>query len=234
MSGADVPDQQPRTLFTFNSREDLASFAKGSDSDVGGTSTVHLDLDEQNLDPDGLPAAKFFGNLSLDVKKEFKGGVRPGYAAFRSKVRLILYYILPLIDWLTSGAIGKQRRPTLFGELKEDLSFHQLLALRVRYAGHPRLANSWFVNLQSEGYVQQDLWQHRLYFNRTDGGWEDIFVSVVSTFTRKHDRSIADLLIPHAAAAQKLRSDKLWRDRGDASTAGPLPNSHGRHLSPRR
>lgn len=32
------------------------------------------------------------------------------------------------------------------------------------------------MNLQTDGPVTTDLWQHRLYFKRNDGGWEDIFV----------------------------------------------------------
>ena len=69
-----------------------------------------------------------------------------------------------------------QFRPTLFGELTDDVSNHRFLALRVRAAGHPRTRGSYFVNVQTEGPTNDDLWQHRLYFSRDDGGWEDVFV----------------------------------------------------------
>ena len=69
-----------------------------------------------------------------------------------------------------------QFRPTLFGELTDDVSNHRFLALRVRAAGHPRTRGSYFVNVQTEGPTNDDLWQHRLYFTRDDGGWEDVFV----------------------------------------------------------
>ncbi|KAJ2916631.1 hypothetical protein MD484_g3819, partial [Candolleomyces efflorescens] len=46
MSGADMPSRAPRTLFTFNSKEDIKQYATGCDGDIGGYSTVHLDLDE--------------------------------------------------------------------------------------------------------------------------------------------------------------------------------------------
>jgi NADH dehydrogenase [ubiquinone] 1 alpha subcomplex assembly factor 1 len=59
----------------------------------------------------------------------------------------------------------------------EDLSNHRYLALRVRLGGHPRTHHSYFVNLQTEGPITPDLWQHRLYFGRTDGGWEKLYVS---------------------------------------------------------
>jgi hypothetical protein len=54
---------------------------------------------------------------------------------------------------------------------------HRYLALRVRAGGPPRLRNSYFVNIQTDDWFATDLWQHRLYFSRTDGGWEDVFVS---------------------------------------------------------
>ena len=58
-----------------------------------------------------------------------------------------------------------------------DLSNHDYIGLRVRMRGSKRLKNSYFVNLQTEGYVTTDLWQHRLYFRRDDGDWEDVYVS---------------------------------------------------------
>ena len=66
----------------------------------------------------------------------------------------------------------------MFGELTEDVSNHEYLALRVRALGHPRTRNSYFVNLQTDGPITTDLWQHRLFFRRDDGAWEDIFVSI--------------------------------------------------------
>ena len=69
-----------------------------------------------------------------------------------------------------------QPRPTLFGELTDDISNHEFLALRLRVAGHPRTRNSYYVNVQTDSPVSGELWQHRLYFQRDDGGWEDVFV----------------------------------------------------------
>lgn len=63
----------------------------------------------------------------------------------------------------------------------DDVSNHQFLALRLRLGGDPRLRNSYFVNLQTDGPITTDLWQHRLYFQRNDGGWEDVFVCHVHT-----------------------------------------------------
>ena len=80
---------------------------------------------------------------------------------------------------LDTGIRAPQFRSTLFGELTDDVSNHRFLALRVRAAGHPRTRGSYFVNVQTEGPTNDDLWQHRLYFTRDDGGWEDVFVRPV-------------------------------------------------------
>ena len=77
---------------------------------------------------------------------------------------------------LDSYSFRQQFRPTLFGELTDDVSNHRYLALRVRAAGHPCTRSSYFVNIQTEGPTNDDLWQHRLYFARDDGEWEDVFV----------------------------------------------------------
>jgi NADH dehydrogenase [ubiquinone] 1 alpha subcomplex assembly factor 1 len=73
-----------------------------------------------------------------------------------------------------------QPRPTLFGEITDDVSNYRFLALRLRAAGHPRTRNSYYVNIQTDGPITSDLWQHRLFFQRDDGGWEDLFVRLES------------------------------------------------------
>jgi len=156
MQGAEAPSRHPKTLFTFNSRAVLQQFATGCDADIGGLSTVHLDLDESEAHNASIqrPAtAKFWGEMSLGVKPGLEGKIRAGYAGFRNK-----------------------HRPTLFGEMMEDVSHHRYLALRLRLGGDPRTRNSYFVNIQTDGPVTSDLWQHRLFFRRSDGGWEDIFI----------------------------------------------------------
>ncbi|CAE6435261.1 unnamed protein product [Rhizoctonia solani] len=139
------PNVEARTLFSFRTPQDIQQYALGSDSDMGGNSTAHLDHH-----PDGY--ARFWGDMRLDVKAGLEGKLRPGYAGFRNK-----------------------SRPTLFGQIYDDLSLHKYLALRVKAAGEPHTQNSYFVNIQTDGPIQTDLWQHRLYF-QTDGEWEDIII----------------------------------------------------------
>ncbi|OBZ72682.1 Complex I intermediate-associated protein 30, mitochondrial [Grifola frondosa] len=99
------------------------------------------------------PTGRFWGEMRLAVRVGMEGKIKSGYAGFRSKPR-----------------------PTLFGEMTEDVSNHRFLALRLRAGGHPRTRNSYYVNIQTDGPIVTDLWQHRLYFHRDDGGWEDIFI----------------------------------------------------------
>ncbi|KAI0090256.1 complex I intermediate-associated protein CIA30 [Irpex rosettiformis] len=161
MAGADEPSRSPLTLWRFNTKEQVSQFATGCDGDIGGSSTVHLELDEsttvastsnQVLTPP-RPTTKFWGEMKLAARPGFEGRVRAGYAGFRSKPR-----------------------PTLFGEITDDVSNYRFLALRLRAAGHPRTRNSYYVNIQTDGPITSDLWQHRLFFQRDDGGWEDVFI----------------------------------------------------------
>ncbi|KAI8982710.1 complex I intermediate-associated protein CIA30 [Trametes punicea] len=210
MQGADEPSRAPKLLFTFNTHEDIAQFATGCDADVGGTSTVHLELDESTARHSSAgkvkppsphevivnrPTGKFWGEMRLAVKPGFEGRIRGGYSGFRSKPR-----------------------PTLFGEMTEDVSNHEYLALRVRARGHPRTRNSYFVNLQTDGPITTDLWQHRLFFRRDDGGWEDIFIPFKDFVLTN-----AGELVPHQVQMyrERIRTIGISLLGGNSGVEGP-------------
>lgn len=175
MQGVDEPSRAPRLLFSFNSKDDIQQFATGCDADIGGTSTVNLGVEkspERNKSIGKLATGKFWGEMRLNVKPGMEGKLRGGYAGFRNKV-----CVVPAIANDCFESATYQLRPTLFGNLTEDVSNHQYLALRLRVAGDPSTHNSYFVNIQTDGPLTTDLWQHRLYFQRSDNTWEDIFVS---------------------------------------------------------
>ncbi|KAL1724168.1 complex I intermediate-associated protein 30-domain-containing protein [Schizophyllum commune] len=169
MKGADLPSRAPLPLLALNTPEDLKGFATGCDSDVGGRSTAKLELDTnpKRLPPGKSAVGRFWGEMRLDVQPGKERTLRSGYAGFRS---------MP--------------RPTLFGEMLHNVSYHDYLALRVRAGGDPRTWNSYFVNIQTEGGYSNDLWQHRLYFKRSDGGWEDVYIPF-DNFVRKNAGEIA-------------------------------------------
>ena len=66
----------------------------------------------------------------------------------------------------------------------EDVSGYDYLALRLRVAGDPATHNSYFVNIQTDGPISTDLWQHRLYFRRQDNTWEEVFVRIIYIASR--------------------------------------------------
>ncbi|KAL0067821.1 hypothetical protein AAF712_004989 [Marasmius tenuissimus] len=196
MRGADEPSRIPQTLFAFNSPEDVQMMATGCDADIGGNSTVHFDLDTSPIhnQPIGKPAtARFWGNMRLDVQPKFRGRVRGGYAAFRNK-----------------------SRRTLFGEMLENIEFHEYLALRVRLGGDPSTHNSYFVNLQTNGPISTDLWQHRLYCQRRDNRWEDVFIPF-RNFVRTNNGELSEINI---TMSDKLRSVGISLLGGNSGASG--------------
>ncbi|KAF9493421.1 complex I intermediate-associated protein CIA30 [Pleurotus eryngii] len=187
MQGADAPSRAPRSLFTFNTPQDISQFATGSDSDIGGLSTVNFDFieDETVNGPIGrvnrptppsskngaqppVGTARFWGTMSLRIPSTPAANkpriTRSGYAGFRNKAR-----------------------PSLFGNITEDLSSHDYLALRLRPSGNPITRTSYFVNIQTEDGIGMEVWQHRLMFKNQDvpeeellrvkdGGWEELYI----------------------------------------------------------
>ena len=107
MQGAEEPSRAPLTLFALNTPEAIKDYAYGSDADVGGTSTVLFDFDDdpshrpptgggthtrpggdKNNKKSKLGAARFHGHMSLAVRPGYEDSIRGGYAGFRNKVRL--------------------------------------------------------------------------------------------------------------------------------------------------
>jgi len=196
MDGVNAPDRTPKTLLNFRTREDIQQLALGHDADIGGTSTAHLDFVPDVGSSDGKGKGKLWGEMRLGVQSGLEGRVRGGYAGFRSK-----------------------SRPTLFGEVTDDISNHEFIALRLRVAGHPRTRNSYYVNLQTDAPVSGELWQHRLYFQRDDGNWEDLFIPF-SAFVLT---SFGELTTGHAKMdGERLRWLGISLLGGNAGVEGPF------------
>ncbi|KAI9599360.1 complex I intermediate-associated protein 30-domain-containing protein [Syncephalis fuscata] len=92
--------------------------------------------------------ARFHGNISLQLPEKRKDFIRSGYAAIRSK----------------------EARHTLLGSGFWDTGIFRFLALRVR-GDHRR----YMVNIQTDGIIKSDLFQHRLFLRRP-GHWENIII----------------------------------------------------------
>lgn len=97
MQGAEQPSRAPLTLFALNTPEAIKDYAYGCDADVGGTSTVFFDFDDDpahrppprhgDKNKPVLGTARFHGHMSLAVRPGYEDRVRGGYAGFRNKVR---------------------------------------------------------------------------------------------------------------------------------------------------
>jgi NADH dehydrogenase [ubiquinone] 1 alpha subcomplex assembly factor 1 len=197
MKGAEVPPREPRILFSFNTKEDIRQYATGCDADIGGNSTVHLDLDENpqhNTSIGKAATGVFWGEMRLDVKPEMEKKIRGGYAGFRN-----------------------MNRPTIFGNMMEDVSNHHFLALRLRIAGDPRTHNSYYVNIQTDGPIPTDLWQHRLFFRRRDNAWEDIFIPF-DNFVRTNSGEMSESQIK--MYQEKIRSVGISLLGGNSAVTG--------------
>ncbi|CAO3660526.1 unnamed protein product [Umbelopsis vinacea] len=97
------------------------------------------------ITPEGV--GKFSGNLSLELPADAEIQ-QSGYAAIRSKVK----------------------PSSMFGTPCWDTTLFRYLALRVR--GDER---RYFVNIQTDGVIQTDLYQHRLFL-RTPGEWQTVMI----------------------------------------------------------
>jgi NADH dehydrogenase [ubiquinone] 1 alpha subcomplex assembly factor 1 len=102
MQGAEQPSRAPLTLFALNTPEAIKDYAFGCDADVGGTSTVHFDFDDDpahtppprpgtgsntGSSSNKLGAVRFHGDMRLAVRPSYEQNIRGGYAGFRNKVR---------------------------------------------------------------------------------------------------------------------------------------------------
>ncbi|EIW69969.1 hypothetical protein TREMEDRAFT_61736 [Tremella mesenterica DSM 1558] len=160
------PNPPPLPIFSFSSASSstsltpVSSFALGSDIDIGGLSTAFLTpVTAPSLSSSSASIATgfshdehhaigktqsqshvaFHGNMSLVVPQAYQGRIRTGYAAFRNKTR-----------------------PSLFGEETWDLSMYTHLRLVVGYRGWEGWRSRWVVNIQTDGPIRSDLFQHRL------------------------------------------------------------------------
>lgn len=209
----------PLPLWQISKPGDVDDFATGCDKDMGGLSSVKVDLAQGSagrravmipragdgvagdaaapvskpteFEPEASHHGRFWGTLSNQVPRG-AGLERAGYAAFRNR-----------------------NRPTLFGAQTWDVSLYPYLAVRVRNnaalpssaeedASHiPSISDlldrsgtaaqrarsalgygvseppgpKYFVNIQTDGPVTSDLYQHRLWLNpHKTNGWQTVVI----------------------------------------------------------
>jgi len=74
------------------------------------------------------------------------------------------------------------------------------------------------VNIQTDGPITTDLWQHRLFFRRDDGGWEDIFIPF-SEFVLTNVGDVATEQV--SMFRERLRTVGISILGGNSGVAGP-------------
>ncbi|TIB93879.1 hypothetical protein E3Q19_00730 [Wallemia mellicola] len=172
-----TPNTPPVRMATLRSSSDLANFAVGCDADIGGKSEAILDYIPQSSGAgDEHGHGKFRGVLNPFVpeswKKTLEDGqtAKSGYAGFRTKTRT-----------------------TLFGTACWDLSLHPYLAMRVRNNFKGDSKSGFFINIQTEGAVRTDLFQHRLHIFGND--WQTLVVPL-SSFVLTNAGETSDQQLP--------------------------------------
>ena len=132
-----------------------------SDADLGGFSSATLSqMPKTARDPAHV---RFFGSISTDLPRNNSQVQRTGFAGWRNK----------------------DRPATIFGRSLWDLDPYTHLALRVKSDGR-----KYFVNVQTESIVYEDLHQHRLH-TRTPGEWETVFIDI-NDFVRTNHGEVVE------------------------------------------
>lgn len=180
-------------LYSLASAADVRTLATGCDADIGGLSSAKVDVDPQ----DGR--GRFWGTLSSEIPRKAKLQ-RSGYAAFRNKNRPTLfstqtwdttmhpYLLLRVKNRLAESVSGSpgtsSSSPSLRSALSPSSPDGSRVSTRVR-AIHALGLNlpakpgpKFFVNVQTDGPVSSDLFQHRLLLDESKGSaWQDVIVS---------------------------------------------------------
>ncbi|KAK9480895.1 complex I intermediate-associated protein 30-domain-containing protein [Lipomyces japonicus] len=134
-------------LVKFNGPESISQVLSRCDKEIGGYSTVAMEWDENEQ------AARFHGQLSLDLPASRPDVQRSGYAMFRT--------LDPPKDFR-----GK--------EILWDWQYLSHIALRVK--GDRR---KYFVNIQSKTALPTEIHQHRLFLY-SPGEWETAVIPISS------------------------------------------------------
>ena len=191
-------------IYQLNSQQDLAQFATGADGDIGGLSQCRLALDEQSkgrffgtlssqvprggkLERSGYAGFRnrnrptMFGNQCWDTT------VHP-YLALR--VRNKLANKTPSSSASSSSssshsAPSSSQSDSSPGSLRAALHANDQSGPAASRAIHALGLGrkeppgpKFFVNVQTDGPVTSDLFQHRLYFDESKGSdWQTVLVS---------------------------------------------------------
>ncbi|SOV04668.1 related to complex I intermediate-associated protein CIA30 precursor, mitochondrial [Ustilago sp. UG-2017a] len=180
-------------IYSMTQPSHLSNFATGSDSDIGGLSQCRLGLDESSR-------GRFYGTLSSQVPR---GGKieKSGYAGFRNRNRPTLFgnqcwdtTVHPYLALRVRNRLAKKPIVNADKTEKADSSGGSGLraALHASDPSGPAASRAihalglgkkelpgpkFFVNVQTDGPVTSDLFQHRLYLHENKGSdWQTVII----------------------------------------------------------
>lgn len=177
-------------IYSLQSERDVEELATGCDADLGGASKMQLALDSEE------GKGRFFGTLSTEVPSNAKLE-RSGYAAFRNRTRSTLfgaqtwdttmhpYLRLRVRNRLAgppSSEVSNNIASAKVHSAHSTSSLHRTSAYtRAVHALGLDRANApgpkFFVNIQTDGPVTSDLFQHRLLLDERKGNaWQDVII----------------------------------------------------------
>lgn len=182
-------------IYALRTSQDLTQVARGCDSDIGGLSSCRLDLDESS---GSSPSGRFWGVLSSEVPRGAKME-RSGYAGFRNKSRPTLFSSM---TWDTTMhpflklRVRNRLAPAIASSAKategssEGLRSVLASSSQDRTDAYSRAVHAlgldrkpsrpgprFFVNVQTDGPVTSDLFQHRLWLDEARGDeWQDVII----------------------------------------------------------
>lgn len=183
--GAHVP------IYTLSSPEEVKSMAIGCDADIGGLSSAKVDLDPQE------GKGRFWGTLSSEIPRNAKIE-RSGYAGFRNKNRPTLFGVQtwdatmhPFLCLRVKNRLAKAAAMNLANTSSQSLrSALSSESTTSTLSANQKAINAlgldlpekpgpkFFVNVQTDGPVTSDLFQHRLLLDDSKGNaWQDVIVS---------------------------------------------------------
>jgi len=184
-------------LYRIATPQDAAQVATGSDSDIGGLSRCQFSLESEARD-DGAPRTfgRFYGTISSQVPRGARLE-RSGYAAFRNVKRPRLFSVegwdTTMHPYLAIKVRNRLARATeeapapgasLRAALQTQDGTGSTLARAVEALGCSASGAAsptpplFYVNVQTDGPVTTDLYQHRLQLDERVGpdAWQTITI----------------------------------------------------------
>ncbi|CDK29460.1 unnamed protein product [Kuraishia capsulata CBS 1993] len=195
-----VPEfKESLTLLDFANAYDIQKVITRCDQELGGYSTVNMDV-ARDTKPNGerTACAHFHGNLSLNLPKTRPDVSQSGWAMWRTKNKNNYQHKIAYIS-------------DRFANFWWDFGPYQAMVLRLKTDTPHR---KFLLNVQTDTMSRTDLFQHRLFLN-TPGKWETVILP------------IDDFVLTNRGFIQKQYQGEMEKDRIKSVGMGILDKQYG-------